>query len=408
MKNSATRRTFLQSIGLAGLGMAGTGIAGAASAADKPIAGFDDRGKEPENAKKWQPVSDRKVKVGIAGYGLCKFGAAFSFQDHPNVEVVAVTDLLPDRCAGLAKACRCKTTYPSLEKMIENDSIEAVFVATDAPSHARQSIDVLKSGKHVASAVPACFETIEDGEELLEAVESTGKKYMMYETSSFHADLYAMRQAYQAGAFGRLVYSEGEYYHAGVADREFGSYKKWRHGVPPLWYPTHNTAYYVGVTDKTFTEVSCRGFRGDRPENQPGVNRYGNPFDTEVAFFGTSEGGMSRQAVTWGMEGSHGIIGRVHGEFGAMNGTQYHGTKKALLPSLDRPPLPPKCDAGGHGGSHARLTDEFISAILQDRDPLVNIYAALNMTVPGIIAHQSALKDGELLKVPQYKKPKVS
>jgi hypothetical protein len=44
--------------------------------------------------------SNRKVKVGIAGYGVCKFGAAFGFQNHPNVEVVAATDLDPAKCAN--------------------------------------------------------------------------------------------------------------------------------------------------------------------------------------------------------------------------------------------------------------------------------------------------------------------
>ena len=52
----------------------------------------------------WQPISDRKIRVGLVGYGVCQFAAAFGFQDHPNVEVVAVSDLIPDRCAGLAKA----------------------------------------------------------------------------------------------------------------------------------------------------------------------------------------------------------------------------------------------------------------------------------------------------------------
>jgi hypothetical protein len=47
--------------------------------------------------------------------------------------------------------------------------------------------------------------------------------------------------------------------------------------------------------------------------------------------------------------------------------------------------------------------NEFVTAILQDRQPLVDITMALNLTVPGIIAHQSALKDGEPLKIPQYK-----
>jgi hypothetical protein len=46
--------------------------------------------------------------------------------------------------------------------------------------------------------------------------------------------------------------------------------------------------------------------------------------------------------------------------------------------------------------------DEFVTAILQDRKPLVDVACALNMTVSGIVAHQSALKDGALMKIPQY------
>ncbi|HAA68862.1 MAG TPA: gfo/Idh/MocA family oxidoreductase, partial [Planctomycetaceae bacterium] len=92
---------------------------------------------DPTAAPEWQPVSDRKIRVGLVGFGLSGFAAAFGFQDHPNVEVVAVSDLFPDRCAKLAKACRCEQTYPSLEEMVKDDRIEAIFVATDAPSHPR-------------------------------------------------------------------------------------------------------------------------------------------------------------------------------------------------------------------------------------------------------------------------------
>ena len=49
--------------------------------------------------------------------------------------------------------------------------------------------------------------------------------------------------------------------------------------------------------------------------------------------------------------------------------------------------------------------NEFITAILEDRQPLVNVYEALAMSVPGIVAHNSALKDGETLKVPRYLPP---
>lgn len=41
-------------------------------------------------------------------------------------------------------------------------------------------------------------------------------------------------------------------------------------------------------------------------------------------------------------------------------------------------------------------------ALLQDRAPLIDMPMSLNLTVPGIIAHQSALKGGEWMKIPQY------
>ena len=362
------------------------------------IQGFEQDSLKQQGSKPWVAISDRKVRVGIVGYGLCQFGAAFEFQNHPNVEIVAVSDLLPDRCTELAKACGCSKTYPSLEELVKDDRIEAVFIATDAPSHAKHAMEVLKHGKHVAVAVPAVFGSLEDADRLFEAVKTSGKKYMMFETSCFHEDLYAMRQIYNAGGFGKLVYSEGEYYH--YMEDPLASYKDWRVGLPPQYYPTHSNAYYIGVTGGSFTEVSCLGTPSKVPHLQPANNRYKNPFGTEIALFRTSEGGMSRMAVSWDSPGDHGEKGRIRGQKGSFYG-KYEGHEK-VLPDLVRPGLPAGVSEGGHGGSHGRLTDEFISSILQDRQPLVNIATALNLTVAGIVAHQSAMKNGELLKIPQY------
>ncbi len=393
-ETSLSRRAFLRTIGL---GTAAIGIT--AGAAEQPIQGFEKAAQRADQSKDWRPVSDRKVRVGLVGYGVCKFAAAFGFQDHPNVEIVAVSDLLPDRCANLAKACRCSKTYPSLEAMVKDDKIEAVFLATDAPSHARHSIEALKLGKHVASAVPAVFGSLEDAEKLFEAVKGSGLKYMMFETSCFHEDLYAMRQLYLAGALGKIIYSEGEYFH--YMAQPIDSYKGWRVGVPPQWYPTHSNAYHIGVTGGSFTEVSCLGIPSTLEWLKPQNNTYKNPFGTEIAMFRTSEDGTSRMGVSWDTPGNGGEMGRLRGQKGSYYG-KYEGLEKNL-PSMKRPALPPGVDAGSHGGSHGYLTDEFISAILQDRTPVVDIAAALNMSVSGIVAHQSAMKHGELLKIPQYK-----
>ncbi len=92
MGNSTSRRSFLQAVGLgtAALGLNGSALAGQKQ---KPIPGFEEAPTDPNASKGWKPVSDRKIRVGIVGYGVCRFGAAFSFQDHPNVDIVAVRQL---------------------------------------------------------------------------------------------------------------------------------------------------------------------------------------------------------------------------------------------------------------------------------------------------------------------------
>ncbi len=402
MDSLTSRRQFLGKLSGGVLAVAAAGqTAGRlpAAAPDAKILG-ESGVKTAERPKKaWQPVSDRKIRVGIVGYGVCRFGAAFGFQDHPNVTVVAVSDLIPERCSELAKACRCEKTYPALEEMVKDDTIEAIFVATDAPSHAQHCIDALKHGKHVACAVPATFGSIEDAHRLYEAVKSSGLKYMLFETSAFHADCHAMRQIYRSGGFGKLVYSEGEYYH--YCPEPIPSFRDWRVGLPPQWYPTHSNAYYVCVTGGSFTEVSCMGMPSRIPHLRPENNRYKNAFGTEIAFLRTSEGGMARMAVSWDTPGHEGEMGRVRGQRGSMIGMNYVGEEKNL-PDLECPPLPPTVAPGGHGGSHGHLMNEFITAILENRTPLINIAWALNMTVAGIVSHQSALKDGMLMKIPQF------
>ena len=397
--SSLSRRSFLQAVGLSSAALA---FQQTARAGEKPIQGFEPAPTDTNAAKAWKPVSDRKLPVGLAGYGVCRFGAAFGFEKHPNVEVVAVSDLIPERCAGLAKAVRCDKTYPSVEEMVKDDRIEAIFVATDAPSHPRLCIEAMKHGKHVASAVPAVFGSLEEAHQLFDTVKATGLKYMMFETSYFHDDLHAMRQIYQAGGFGKLMYAEGEYFH--YLPKMVDSYKGWRDGLPPQWYPTHSNAYYVGVTGGSFTEVSCLGTPSQFDYLQPANNRYKNPYGTEIALFRTSEGGMARMAVSWDSPGYGGEMGRIRGQQGSYYNDHgdYNGLVKKL-PDLKRPPLPPGVGAGGHGGSHGYLMNEFVTAILENRKPLVDVAQALNMTVAGIVAHESAMKGGELLKIPQFK-----
>ena len=402
-----SRRSFLTRAALGGTVLS-TAVASAQNTPN--IAGFDQTQTVIDDSTVWQQTFDRKIKMGLVGFGACQFGTQFALQDHPNVEIVAVSDLFPDRCAAMAQVARCEKTYPSLEEMLKDDSIEAIFLGTDAPSHAQQCLDVMKRGKHVATACPATWGNLEEADMLFEMVKETKLNYMMFETSAYHDKVYAARQIYKADGFGELIYTEGEYYHY-FPTMYIGSHNNWRVGLPPQWYPTHSNAYYICVTDGSFTEVSCMGKPSIIPHLMPENNVYKNPFGSEIALFRTSEGGTARMAVCWDLPQMHGEVGRMSGQKGHFWGTRYIDIQGRDILNTDeplksvkwkKPPLPPTVSPGGHGGSHGHLGHEFVMSILENRKPYVDIALSLNMTVAGIVAHQSALKDGELLKIPQY------
>src|SRR5699024_748561 len=125
--------------------------------------------------------SNRKIRIGIVGGG---FGASFYFHEHPNCIVEAVSDLRADRRESLMKVYKCEKSYESLEKLLHDPKIEAVFLATPAPDHARHVLATLNAGKHVLCAVPAAW-TLEECVDLRDTVKRTGLIYMMAETSTY-------------------------------------------------------------------------------------------------------------------------------------------------------------------------------------------------------------------------------
>jgi hypothetical protein len=236
---------------------------------------------------------------------------------------------------------------------------------------------------------------------------------MMNETSAFRPECYAMRKIFEAGGFGRHVYTEGEYFHYWT-NKGLGSYRGWRYGLPPQYYPTHSNGFYTCVTHGSFTEVACHGIRSDLRDFKDGNNQYKNPFGSEVALFKTSDGGAARMAVMWDAPGYSAEIGRMHGTLGSygsvpikaghtQNTLSYRGLRADLVSKIDtrKPRLAPGIDAGGHGGSHGYLTEDFLRGIiLPGHKVCVDLKTALDTTISGIYAHLSAMKDGETLKIP--------
>lgn len=368
--------------------------------------------------------SERKLRVGVVGG---RFGLSFYFNEHPNCTVEAVSDLLPDRRAALMKTYKCAKSYESLEKLLRDPKIEAVALFTPAPDHAKHVIQSLKAGKHVLCAVPAAM-SIAECHEMKQAVKSSGLTYMMAETSVFRGDTITARKLYAQGKFGSIFSSAAQYYHPGLEVLYFTNDGKptWRHGLPPMMYPTHVTSFLIAVTGERLTHVTCQGWGDDSPVLKG--NPYNNPFWNETAFFKTNRGNSFIGEVCWkgalvGCERGEWRGDKMsyyshykHNETHIVEATEKVGTDdggfKVAEPEMqpfqstdwwktDMLPAPMRHDSG-HGGSHTFITHDFIDSIISNREPIVNIREALAYTAPGIIAHQSAMNNGEYLKIPDF------
>lgn len=352
----------------------------------------------------------KPVRIGVVGGG---FGAAFQWHLHPLCKVAAVSDLREDRREILKRAYGCDVVYPSLAELVKDESLDAVAVFTEATNHAQHVVQAMEAGKHVISAVPLAH-TIEGCRAVLDAKRRTGRKYMMAETSWYRPETMVARQLHRDGAFGRLVYTEAEYYHPGICHdahdlSHWNGERTWRYGYPPLLYPTHSTAFLVGVTGERLVKVSALGWgSGDDALLD---NPYKNPFWNGAAMFRTSGGFVLRCNVFWHVnadgERAQWLGDKLSLYMAGSGGQPFRsvaadGTTSDRLPDYrSLLPEPLRLDSG-HGGSHTHLTHEFVSALAEDREPEIDVFESLAMTAPGIVAHESALRGGAQLDVPRF------
>ncbi len=370
-----------------------------------------------------EPAS-KKIRIGVVGGG---FGRSFYWHEHPNCIVEAVSDLIPERRNALMETYKCGKSYPSLEEMVKDKNIDAIAVFTEGPNHVKHDILCMEHGKHVISAVPACWGTVEEAEKLLDAVKKYGLTYMMAETSYYNQATISVRKMHKNGEFGDLYYCKSQYQHDGLENLFVINGKRtWRYGMAPMHYPTHCTAHLLSVTGERLTEVVSNGWGDDAQCLKDNV--YNNPFWNESAQFRTDRGNTFDVHVWWkgahlGLESANWI--GTNQSFYSDNGRSgpalvrksnklgkddagFVQSKPEFEP-FDQPnwwetdmlPKPLRHDSG-HQGSHTFLTNEFIDALVNERKPVVDIYEALAYTVPGIIAHESSLRGGELLKIPQF------
>ncbi|MBK8049144.1 MAG: Gfo/Idh/MocA family oxidoreductase [Anaerolineales bacterium] len=406
------------------------------------------------------------IKIGVSGAG--QFAPSFIplFQAYPGVDEVVLADIVPERRADFARRFGIARTVASHDELCRTD-VDAIAIYTQRWLHADQAIQALRAGKHVYSAVPAAI-TLDEISALVETVRETGLVYMVGETSYYYPATIFCRNRFQAGEFGHFVYGEAEYIHdmdVGFYDAyRYSGGSDWKRtaSFPPMLYPTHSVSMILATTGARMTDVSCFGYV-DREQDgvfKADVSLWGNEFSNQTALFRTSDGGMARinelrrvgyhanpevrmsvfgtrasfetQTDPYSKRVPHGNASVWYQKLGDKTedvsalltcgpGATRHAAVGQIAPALqsgffsdisgahpvERLPDTFRGLPNGHEGSHQFLVLDFMEAVLEQKMPPNNAWFAARCCVPGIVAHESAKRGGELLKIPDFGDPPV-
>ena len=357
----------------------------------------------------------KKWKVGIAGLRRGR-GFVQVFGAHPRVEVTALCDVDPAPLADLGAAFGLgeDRRFTDFDRFLDAP-MDIVMIATPIALHAEQTIRSVESGRHVLCEQTAAY-TLEDCRAVVEAVRRSGMKYMMAENYTYYHYIRQWKEIIGAGRLGEIFYAEAEYVHEIedlLVNAETGEYH-WRHERPPIWYCAHTLGPLLTLMDDRVVSA-CGGHAGfhTRPDqaDHPGFA------DMEVGLFRTAKGALVKilrsqvarrypHMVWYTLYGTKGCVenGRAGGEgllFVESEMSKADGAQPIAC-SLSDPEAPPEAAAGGHGTSEYYLIRDFLDAVENDTPLPFDVARSMDFTVPGIVAHASAVTDGNWREVPRF------
>ncbi|MFW6313226.1 MAG: gfo/Idh/MocA family oxidoreductase, partial [Spirochaetota bacterium] len=253
-----------------------------------------------------------------------------------------------------------------------------------------------------------------------------GLKYMMAETVVYSREYLFIKEMYDKGELGKIQYLQASH----PQDME-GWPDYWKDMIP-MHYATHVVSPVLGIVDGLADYVSCVG---SGTVNDEVAERSGNRFAVESCHIKVKDSDVAAHIwrFLWDTARQYRESIDVYGTKKSCEWQLIEGEQPVLhTAKRPEPEIPERVDVpdfahrlpepirkftrtiqdadhlsfvqgGGHGGSHPHMVHEFVSALIEDRDPYPNAATAANWTSVGICAHQSALAGGERVDVPDYR-----
>lgn len=152
-------------------------------------------------------MMDRRLKVGIAGYGVVGKRRRLFIDQHPRLKTVAVCDQTFEAPATLSDGARC---YPRYEQLLE-EPLDALFVSLPNYLAPEVTIAGLRRGLHVFCEKPPGRD-VDDVQRVIEAERAQPGVLLKYGFNHRYHD--SVRQALQivkSGELGAVINVRGVY-----------------------------------------------------------------------------------------------------------------------------------------------------------------------------------------------------
>ncbi len=363
-----------------------------------------------------------ELKVGIVG---APRGSGFvrAVQTVSETVLVAICDINKDVLEQRANQFGVEQRYTEYQKMAQSD-LDIIVVATPMPLHVPQAVMALENGKHVLTEVPAATD-LEQCWQLVEAVKKSNRKYMMAENYTYMKPNVLVRAMAKKGLFGEVYFGEGEYIHELKGLNEVTKWRrKWQTGRNGCTYPTHSLGPVMQWFQDRVATVCCVGSghhyrdpRGDLYENEDSTSMIckmagGGQINVRVDMLSNRPHNMTY----YSLQGTNGCYesSRGFGDSPKIWLKDYHQEIKwhslwdfeeEFMPEMWRNP-PEEALIAGHGGGDYFEIREFVDCIVNDARPPVDVYDALDMTVPGLVSEESINRGGIPIPVPDFRKIK--
>jgi predicted dehydrogenase len=306
--------------------------------------------------------------------------------------------------------------------------VDAVHINSPIPDHAPMSLAALEAGKHVMCTVPMAT-TVEECRRIVELVERTGLRYMMAETVVYAREFLFIKQMADRGELGRIQFVQASH------QQDMDGWPDYWPGLPPMHYATHCVGPCLALQRKDAREVSCFGSGRIRDEL---VRVYGSPFAIESAHVALRDSDVVARVIRslFDTARQYRESFDVYGSKRSFEWQLCEGEEPVLhTAKVSEPEIPRRVpvpdfahllpepirrfttggvydagehqhlsftQGGGHGGSHPHLVHEFVTALVEGRDPYPNARQSANWTCTGLMAHESAMHGGAVMKLPEW------